>query len=75
MEHIVKALAQTKTFINLVNDNKGANYNIVRAELAKYPTRLAKLNNGVYIKPKDLHDLTWQLIDAIAGDDKANDWE
>lgn len=74
MEHVIKALATKQTFIDLVNNNKGSNYNLVRAELAKHPTRLAKLNNGVYIKPKDLHDLTWGIIDAIAGDDKADDW-
>ena len=75
MEHIIKALAEKQTFIDLVENNKGNNYNLVRQELAKHPTRLAKLNNGVYIKPKELHDLTWALIDAIAGDDKADDWE
>lgn len=75
MEHIIQALASKQTFIDLVNNNKGNNYNLVRQELAKYPTRLAKLNNGVYIKTKNLHDLTWGLIDAITGDDKANDWE
>jgi hypothetical protein len=75
MEHIINALAEKQTFIDLVNNNKGANYNLVREELAKHPTRLAKLNNGQYLKAKDLHELTWGIIDAISGDDKADDWE
>lgn len=75
MEHIVQALAETKTFKDLVLNNPGSNYNLVRAELAKHPTRLAKLNNGQYLKAKDLHDLTWAVIDAIAGDSNADGWE
>lgn len=75
MKHVIKILAEKQTFIDLVNNNTGANYNLVRDELAKHPTRLAKLNGGQYLKSQQLHELTWGIIDAISGDDKAGDWE
>lgn len=73
MEHIIKTLSKTKTFQDLVLNNKGINYHLVRSELERHPTRLAKLNNEQYLKARDIHELTWGIINAVSGVE--DDWE